>query len=325
MPRSHWLPVIAAVGIALAASAYAQTVDDDDGGQPSTAEDQQDAPRQIEITLQPTIERQIERIAGALEAIEADPHAAADQARSQRDLEAQEGMAKWAEHLFWATVVQIALSVGGLIAIIYSLALNRTATKAAVTAAEAAQKSVNITLDTARKELRAYVGLEKIDAVPGGSEQNGKVVVNVWRLTPIWKNNGHTPARRVVTHVSHKIFNIEEIEGFDFPDLWSEGEKPAIEFVLNPQCGASGSAIDIRVDDILATAASGKRIYIWGWVEYSDVFWPETPPRRTEFCIWQYWIADPRIPNLEHPGNTGHHTFNGADDDCYRQPKPRQP
>ncbi len=70
---------------------------------------------------------------------------------------------------------------------------------------------------------------------------------------------------------------------------------------------------------LIPALEDGHPFYIWGWIEYDDVFAPKTPRRRTEFCF--------RIRGQEHglPGLrfTNHSAYNAMDEDCERQPAPR--
>lgn len=186
MSRSHWLPIITIAGIALATGPRAQPVSDDEAAQLGAAGAQESAPSEIAGTLPPALESQIERIAAALEAIEADRYVAADQERAARNLDAQEGTAKWAEYMFWVAGLQAFLSFGGLIALLYTIGLNREATKAAVKAAEAAETAVKVAQKTAKQQLRAYLSTAK-SRVTLGEDGTVKGFVRI-------ANGGQTPA-----------------------------------------------------------------------------------------------------------------------------------
>jgi hypothetical protein len=51
--------------------------------------------------------------------------------------------------------------------------------------------------------------------------------------------------------------------------------------------------VDFFIQDALATFEKKKIPLIWGWIEYDDIF-PNSPRRRTEFCMIVEVFADPR-------------------------------
>lgn len=73
-----------------------------------------------------------------------------EQERAKYDLNAQQDMAEWAFALLLVSIASIALSVLGLVAIVWSLALNRTATEAAVGAAEQSKRANDFAEDSNR-------------------------------------------------------------------------------------------------------------------------------------------------------------------------------
>lgn len=124
-----------------------------------------------------------------------------EQERAKYDLNAQQDMAEWAFALLLATIASIALSVLGLVAIVWSLALNRTATEAAVGAAEQSQRandlaeeSNRVSRENAEADRRPWmqvafglpngVKLEKdgirVDVVPVVRNIGKSVAYDVW-------------------------------------------------------------------------------------------------------------------------------------------------
>jgi hypothetical protein len=95
-----------------------------------------------------TPEQLAELISRRRQAQYADRHASSENERSERDLVAQEEMAKWARYLFWTSLVGVALLAGTL------YETNRTAI--------AAQDAVRVTKDSAEKQLRAYVTMVSV-------------------------------------------------------------------------------------------------------------------------------------------------------------------
>jgi hypothetical protein len=107
--------------------------------------------------------------------------------RELRNLFAQESVAKSTEKIVWLTILQCILAAIGTIALIYSLLLNRIATQAALHAAQAARDTVNISSETAKRELRAYVS---VDPTKIGTVMIDKII----RVPLTIRNCGNTPA-----------------------------------------------------------------------------------------------------------------------------------
>lgn len=118
------------------------------------------------------------------------------EALEKRDLKAQEGMAWWAELMFYATGAMTVLTFAALIAIIRTLKHTKRAAdyaqdmvREAKATTEAAEKTVEATKDIARIELRAYVGVKSVTITFGqdGQDFDARIVIRV-------ANTGSTPA-----------------------------------------------------------------------------------------------------------------------------------
>lgn len=165
------------------------------------------------------------------------------------------------------------------------------------------------------------VGFEKGPEVEEGT---GKVVA--WRYAPVWENAGLTPSRRARNQVNWDFFSREDApEGRDFADFPpGPGFDDNAQLVIGPRSRVIGQAHVVSLDWIWAAIALQGRIYIWGWYEYDDVFADDTPRHRTEFCSYLSWPGSPDIANQLHAETSIYRAFNGTDQDCYRQPAPRQ-
>ena len=125
-----------------------------------------------------------------------------------RDLDAQEGMAFWAKTMFWATVAAVILTFAGIALIWRTLyhtrraadsakdmaEESRKATLAAVAAAKAAESAVEVTSDTAQRQLRAYVFVVEALRTRRGDTDPWVIQVRI-------KNFGQTPAYRAQVRV----------------------------------------------------------------------------------------------------------------------------
>ena len=112
----------------------------------------------------------------------------------------------WMNRAAWA---QVLLTLGGLLLIWRTLAHTKKATTAAKNAADAAWGSVSETKDSSRKQLRAYVGIEKIESekklVPQGIGRPTKLQRpddNPMTILVTFKNAGQSPANNVIIKIN---------------------------------------------------------------------------------------------------------------------------
>jgi hypothetical protein len=107
-------------------------------------------------------------------------------------------------------------------------------------------------------------------------------------------NTGHTPAHKVRYRAKAAIFPMPLPVGFVFPPL------PIIDIgaaVLGPQQNATLSGMvdsfvpDQDVEDIKRTR-KGHGLYVWGVVEYGDIFWKG---HFSNFCQQLSWLPDDKV------------------------------
>lgn len=179
---------------------------------------------------------------------------------------------------------------------------------------------------TAIRELRAYVSVKEIvmDQFRGpdmvGTSVNAIVPgpIHSHRISVIFENGGKTPTRKAIVNINRQLRDDELPDNFDFPDG---------ELVEPAAVGANGGVyitpgFFISTSEVALVAAKQKRLFVWGWVEYDDVF-DGTPRHRTEFCL------DTTADTASDRGNTylrfpTYGRFNGIDGDCVRKPRPYQ-
>lgn len=121
--------------------------------------------------------------------------------REKRDLAAQENTAAWAFWMVCIAAVQAVLSAFGIFFIVQTLRQGRMSIRAAFSglkqagrAARAAEASVRVTEETAKRELRAYVGLTSATVM---NWKVGEVPI----FSIYYTNAGQTPANRAVMRV----------------------------------------------------------------------------------------------------------------------------
>lgn len=197
------------------------------------------------------------------------------------------------------------------------LRLMRQAVDNAASAAGAAQTSA----DTAEKTLittqRAFVYPKSISKEWFGarrSKEPGEIVE--WVFTPEWENSGTTPTKNGLSHVSWKRFpKGSGPETIQFGDQWAAGSKREYSrLFLAPKSSQSGQSVSISAHDL----RSGDPCFVWGWVEYDDIF---ATRHRSEFCVELELRSGPSTdPNAI--AFRFYRLHNGADDECYRQPSP---
>lgn len=119
------------------------------------------------------------RIASALEAQITNDAAE----REQEDLDAQKSMAKWAKYMFWAAFASAVLSGLGIVLIYVTFRETRRA-------ANSADAIVDVTRDSAERQLRAYISVDQIMVTS----------ISVGAPLVAWvkvQNRGQTPARNI--------------------------------------------------------------------------------------------------------------------------------
>jgi len=176
---------------------------------------------------------------------------------------------------------------------------------------------------TAIRELRAYVSVDEIlmeqfrgpDMVATTVHQIIPGPVRAHRISALLKNGGQTPTRKAIVNANHELRDAELPSDFDFPD-----GKLTESAAIGPGGIFGTPSFFISNSDAEEIVSKKKRLYVWGWIDYDDVF-ENTPRHRTEFC---FDISPDEVPDkgniyLRFPT---HGRFNGIDGDCVRQPRP---
>jgi hypothetical protein len=244
--------------------------------------------------------------------------------RSEEDVQAQKQMATAAWAMFWSTVVFGSISVFlTAVGIHYisrtfietrrQIEVSQRALLTAVTANDNAIKTFEQDGTNSERQLRAYVYIDKFTAKPIGPDEND--IVTHYEIGVILKNFGQTPAKKCITHLECCISGADNI--IDIVNAES-----IVSNVTQSDIGPSGeiwSAIDVSAFHLRAAELGGIFIFIFGWIEYYDVF-QLSQRRRTEFS---YKVTSMGDANRE--GATIKHTYygpmNGSDESCYRKPQ----
>lgn len=168
--------------------------------------------------------------------------------------------------------------------------------------ANATAAQVKVSEDTARHQLRAYVGIKGFKTTTILTN-NGDFL----KLTIEWQNTGSTPAHKVMHFIDVKAFGMGDDVGFPAPRRGSI----SVSAMAPQQSINVTDGRNISLDNIWNDRE--KAIFIaWGWIEYSDIF-PESERRRTEFCSQ---VTAEKTPSGWQIGFRTLDQHNGMDESC---------
>jgi hypothetical protein len=122
-----------------------------------------------------------------------------------------------------------------------------------------------------------------------------------------WKNNGTTPTKnmRIAVNWTHWMGDLSA--GFDYR---YGDERPRM--FLSPQATEWSAAIEIPPHVANAASKGDGHIFIWGRVDYEDIF-PSTQPHFTQWC---YRVNISIIDNQVHPTRyVAFGDYNNSDED----------
>jgi len=187
------------------------------------------------------------------------------------------------------------------------------------------RESVELSRDSFIIENRAYVTPVAIIPDKIINVDTGRVAE--WRFTPQWRNSGQTPARRVRHLTNAILFDMAGMPlDFDFPDNERNGPDRTVGRVIGPAFTVGGPEFQIDAS-IFRDIMRRHRFFVWGWIEYRDVF-SNTPIRRAEWCSELEVMGDITAPTADAAvvfRLTSIDRFNGTDEDCYRKPGEEAP
>ncbi|MFC6790580.1 hypothetical protein ACFQE0_13785 [Methylobacterium komagatae] len=194
----------------------------------------------------------------------------ADSCQQRRSADAAEQGLKLNHQQLWVGVIGAAVS---------GLALLATAWAAYATslAARSAERSAQISEQSMRQTQRAYVTIQEIkyDVIPAAPKGASGCRIDVY-----WKNSGPSPAMNVIHAVNAGAFTSEDGPwSVEFRQTYAPSEPHTIlagaSFHSNPRLFSQ--------QHLIAASKSKADLYIWGWLEYDDVF-IESKRHRIQFC-----------------------------------------
>jgi len=212
------------------------------------------------------------------------PHRASDSAQHAKE---GEGKATSDWGLIGVTGLLVLVGVGQAFLFWWQLRLIRASLVDAKIAAGAARDSADIAErtaasmeDTARRELRAYIGVTVYAPPKLVVGQRAELAIRI-------DNFGQTPARKTITWGAARIFPYPPVPNMDFSEITPTGDPEAL---LSCYPGSDGGIKDLVLTREPLTAEEGaaisvgtsERLYGYGTVYYEDVF---KTTHHTEFCF----------------------------------------
>ena len=266
MLKRYGLLILVLGLIAQSSVAQEAATSKDEPRQESSSPDSNSAPQQDE---QPTID-----YAPALQAIAAairdlvskanEEERAQEAEKSRRDLRAQEGMAWWAELMFYASAASVLLTFVALIAIIRTLIHTRRAAdaaegmlKEAADATAAANQTTEIAQSMGLAEHRQYIQATLGRHISHMDEASGAVF---WRIKVVLSNSGHTPTKNLRMWTFWRLT--------DSPMQAMPDDIPEIPFYIRGQSELSPVLVTVFGEDLAAVKRGEKHLAVFVEVSY---------------------------------------------------------
>lgn len=207
------------------------------------------------------------------------------------DLVAQQLAAKAADRSYKVGIAQTILAFFGTGALIYSLHLNRRATKAAETGVLAARRAIEQEQANAQRQMRAYITYSSLVVTSRPYSSDANSLIAGYDFSFQLKNSGITPAHQVLTAIG---VGIAPKGGLN-----SRATIPACQFIENDSHGYFGpgeesgvDAVFIKAEDFIQADAGGQVITIAVQVKYFDAF---ECHRTYKACLGITFTVDPAM------------------------------
>lgn len=188
-----------------------------------------------------------------------------------RDLKAQEGMARWAKAMFWATLAAVIVTLVGIVLIKKTLGETRRAATAAegmlgeaAKTTMAAHASVRVAQESAEHQLRAYV--HPISASLE-MEESGRIIASL-----VFKNAGQTPAYKC--ECEYTLTFSHNLHSPGPADIEHVGDRKSVA-TIGPKGTFPGSIIrqgELIPEFLRMLADREIAIFVHGHITYRDVF-----------------------------------------------------
>ena len=224
----------------------------------------------------------------------------------RRVAQAVENSVALAASQFWLGI----FGFGGVLA---ALLLSTWAAMGASRAARAARDQARMSRESLVSSERAFVFVQNFHAEPVHDPGEDNTILG-WNIFVEWKNSGKTTTKNCVQRGNYKEFNRPLSADFDFPNL----EVSEYQWTLiGPNASIQSGKYFIPIDKVLKIRAGELHAYVWGWIEYNDVF-QNTPRHRTEYGYKIIASAGASGENIV-IGNTPTPRHNAADKECFHK------
>lgn len=202
----------------------------------------------------------------------------ADLCEQRRMAEAAIQQVNWIQRQFWATVIEIVLLIG-------VIGVSGWAAWEAGGSAKAAEASVKIASDTAKRQLRAYLSVSGATV----TWKNDRIVLAEISI----KNTGQTPALWV-----HHFQTIAVGEPADFAIPYVESGFPTTDIGANIEMHFSLDSGPVSEESWTLARNREIPVYVWGEVKYWDVF-------KTELWFTRYRLRLHQSADILSPCSEG--------------------
>jgi hypothetical protein len=152
---------------------------------------------------------------------------------------------------------------------------------------------------------RAFVYLSQLSVWPMRDQAK---IVRQYRINPMWRNSGKSPTvnAQILVNWQSCVGDLPDNFGYPYTD------PPMVAF-LGPQAEVGSTIFDIPATEVAAVADGKRSIYIWGTIEYRDIF-KSTKGHFTNFCLRLDARKDP-VSGESWIGFTPYGGRNDTDDD----------
>ncbi|MBM6576326.1 hypothetical protein KCP91_08070 [Microvirga sp. SRT01] len=188
---------------------------------------------------------------------------------------------------------------------------NERSLRAAEGSAEASRLQNKLSKDALVLTERAYITQSKHMVTSRVSPEGEIVAID---LSVHWTNEGNTPAIDTASNLNWRLWPEPLHKDFDFPEVVKD--RYGIRSVVGPTMFRPSYSVELFRDTLIAIANGSLFFYVWGWMEYHDVF-EGTPRHRTEFAF-QVLVNTEKMPREVTITIVNLPAYNGMDDFCYK-------
>jgi hypothetical protein len=165
-------------------------------------------------------------------------------------------------------------------------------------AVEAARAGTKVLISTQRAFI-CFIGEGRIVT---RIDESGGITGYDFQLS--FENSGSTPATDVSMQFNAHWREDDLPADYSYPDYGASG----YPMMVGPKIRQFGFGPFVPREEVKAMIEGKKRIYFYGWAEYKDIFFPETPVHRTEYCfrLTRFKILDEKQIMIQLSAHSNH-------------------